>query len=452
MTGQVYIYDGSDPENVYLINSVYGGLWHFDVALQNNRLHIASEWYGILTIDISDIFNVIDLGKTLTGGWNTGSAVHGNLLAVANEGFGFKVFDISSPYNPQPYYFKEDSGFCHSVEFSSDGNYIYGFFKSWDQFRVYDVNTLEKVGWIESPDVGIRRTWVWDDKAVAITETLFGNIKNLFVLNVADPVSPSVETSRSGTFNDVLVDDNGKLFLTTNDSLLVYDLADNYNFLTGIKTGFLQNFKAMAKYKDTLFVYQTNNGLVRYLYDGYSTLTEDVVVSLPYGSPKFMSADTFGLYLVYQKEGLFALDKNDLVQKGYYEHGLEFVVDFLWGPQDIFCKNGFIYLVEYFGQTSVLTNNDNYAGVENPGIIEMDQALELFPNPARDVLNIEFSVSYKKPGYLEIYNVKGELVMKAIIINTEIRKQLNISGFSPGIYHLIYTNSNIISHKKFIKI
>ena len=93
-----------------------------------------------------------------------------------------------------------------------------------------------------------------------------------------------------------------------------------------------------------------NKGLTKYKYNpANDSLTEIFFQTLPMGAPKIMAADQYGLYLVYQTQGLFALDKNTFTQTGYYKTGLEFSPDNLWGQQELLCNNNYIYLTEYFG-------------------------------------------------------------------------------------------------------
>jgi len=69
--GHVYVYDVSDTSNLNLITTIYAGLWHFDVDIQDTILYVASEWYGVQTMGIGDIFNATELGLTLKLGFHS---------------------------------------------------------------------------------------------------------------------------------------------------------------------------------------------------------------------------------------------------------------------------------------------------------------------------------------------------------------------------------------------
>lgn len=409
-TGQIYVYDATDPANIHRITTLYAGLWHFDLAIHERVIHVASEWYGILTLDISDLMNEFEVGRTLTGGWNTGTAVHGDRMAVANEGYGFKVFDISNPAAPQLVGVNSDSNFCMTLEYSQNGDYIYGYYYTRDGFRVYDAHTLQKVASLPGRN-GSSHAWLWKDQAISLYWRTVG-ARQIFFTDVSDPFNPILDTSYQYKANDILVDDQGKLFLTHNDSLTVLDLGNDKAFVTSVKAGFLQNFHSLAKYKDTVFVYVSNKGLVRYLFDDQANvLIEDAIFPLPYGKPSFMAADSLGLYIVDIEAGMFAYDKASLTQTGYYRTSREFVFTHIWGPQDLFCENGLIFLVEYFGQTTILSNKEgNLLPVENrmeplPGPI-------VFPNPFRQQTTIQVDNPLQMQLMLEVFDQKGTLVSR----------------------------------------
>src|ERR1051325_8216789 len=62
--GYIYVYNCNN-NSVQFINELNAGLWHFDLALNGNRLYVASEWYGIKTLNISNPMSEIDMGNTL---------------------------------------------------------------------------------------------------------------------------------------------------------------------------------------------------------------------------------------------------------------------------------------------------------------------------------------------------------------------------------------------------
>ncbi len=378
----VVVFTATSASNMQLLTGIYAGLYHFDCDIHNNTAYIASEWYGLLTVDITNIFNPIDLGKTLTGGWNTSSDVYGNKMVVGNEGYGFKVFDITDKYNPVLLDTNLAGGFCFNIRYSSNGNYIYGCYFTGNGFRVYDANTLAQVGSI-SGFTGMALSKVWQNKFITYKQPVLGQTQ-LVMIDVATPAAPTVQITKNLIVKDIaLRDANGRLFVSTNDSIYVYDIANNLQRKFAKNHGIFQQFDKMAYYNDTLYCYVVNKGLTKYKYNpANDSLTEISFQILPMGTPKLMAADSYGLYLVYQTQGMFALDKNNFSQTGYYKTGLEFTPDNLWGQQEIFCNNNFIYLAEYFGQTSIFSNNPALVSVQNPEKVIEEDCIKVYPNPS----------------------------------------------------------------------
>ena len=72
----------------------------------------------------------------------------------------------------------------------------------------------------------------------------------------------------------------------------------------------------------------------------------------------------------------------------------------------------------------------------------------IFPNPAEDVIYLEFSNG--DSGILELYNLVGELI-KTISIQTNV-EMFDVSDLSPGTYYISYRYKGKQNCKKFIKI
>ena len=430
--GQVYVYDATDENNVQFITPVWGGLWHFDVALQDHYLQVASEWYGVQTMDISDLDDAVYIGRTPTGGWNWGSDANDEKLVVAGGGYGFKVFDITDPSNPVLEIIRNpDSNFCKNIEISQDGQYIFGYYLTNEGMRVYDINNPTTVLAAVPANHGDRDTWKWNDKLISLNKPTLG-AQSVHVIDVANPLAPFKDTSFNYNSNDLLVDENGLLFLTKNTAIEVFDIANNFALVASQPGQVFQNFKTMAKYHDSLFVYVTNRGLVRYIFSN-QVFVEDTVISLPFGEPQFMAADRYGLYLSSLTNGLFSFNKKSLAQTGYYRHSMEFVHEHVWGVQDLFCENELIFLVEFFGQTTILTHKN---GQLNP--VSEDQFAH-WPPPPRVVQLPGIPVTriwFRKTGTGEtngrLFDSSGRLVKT---LKTETNHfDLPQSSQAPGVY------------------
>ncbi|MBU0765343.1 MAG: T9SS type A sorting domain-containing protein [Bacteroidetes bacterium] len=426
--GYVFIYDASNPDSIHFLNNIIAGLWHFDVSLHEKTLYIASEWYGVKTVDVTDIYNTADLGNTLTGGWNEGSDVHGNTLIVANEGYGFKKFDISNPYNPVQVQENQDPGFCLRAKISEDGNYLYTLWSTYDNFRIFTLDSLNEI-FSMGGENGNDRWVVNGTKIYASWKPLLGT-KTLNVIDVADPYNAHLDTSITININEICVADN-KLYLTNDAGLNVYNIADDsLQLLITVTPGFLQSFKAITAFSDTVYCFVVNKGLVRYLLqsDGANyTLYEDAVFPLPNGSPTFMANDHWGLYLGYRLYGLYSYDKTTIEQKSWYRTGLDYISPNIYGMRDLHCREGYIILVEYHSQTTLLTNNNNFlsAPVHCPARKDETAIINAYPNPTSG----DFRLKPEVEGQVRIFDITGKQVF--IFRNDDI---ISLSGLEPGMY------------------
>ncbi len=460
--GYVYVYNVSDTGNVHFITDINAGLWHFDVAIGNHKMFVASEWYGVKTIDISNLLAPVNLGLTLTGGWNCASDKYGNRMVVAQEGYGFKQYDISDPQHPQLINDVVTIGFCYGIHYDKTGNYIFSFNYTDDDFRVYRASDLMLMSSL-NPNSGLVITdyykeEVWEDKAIAIQKPVFLGIgsKNVICYDVSDVSNPFVDTvlSPTGQVEDIEVTSSGKLFLSTTSYMYVYDLVNNYQQLVNLPVTFLQQFHDIAVFEDTLYVYVSglNPGIEKYAYNGSSLLTQvGGTYSIPVNDPKFVAADAFGLYLDYQEAGLYAFDKTNVIQTGYYKHGLEFYRPDQWGQSGLFCKDSLIFLVEYFGQTSILSNYDSLnSGV--PGLAS-DHAFEVYPNPVTGKLMIRFpgeTLSGVEATTIQVLNIIGAQMLSISITRSgDLASEVDLSTLPGGVYILREKNSGIV--QRFIK-
>jgi len=81
-------------------------------------------------------------------------------------------------------------------------------------------------------------------------------------------------------------------------------------------------------------------------------------------------------------------------------------------------------------------------------IVNPNSAINLFPNPAGDQLNISMDGVNRKT-QIKVYNLMGKLVMQQESANSLI--QLNISKLSAGIYLVNVNDGKETRSAKFIK-
>ena len=89
--------------------------------------------------------------------------------------------------------------------------------------------------------------------------------------------------------------------------------------------------------------------------------------------------------------------------------------------------------------------------VDHTGVKDIDPALtyNLYPNPANDLLYIQYTLDFKDKIEYTMYNVHGQPVQVSSLIQplTVIR----ISGLSSGIYYIRFNDKNSLKVLKFIK-
>jgi hypothetical protein len=78
--------------------------------------------------------------------------------------------------------------------------------------------------------------------------------------------------------------------------------------------------------------------------------------------------------------------------------------------------------------------------------------LEIYPNPSRDVFNVEFVSENKQTIEVRIVNLVGEIIFTENLENFEgeYTHQFNLSEYSKGIYLLEIDTDNGIVNKKLI--
>ena len=96
------------------------------------------------------------------------------------------------------------------------------------------------------------------------------------------------------------------------------------------------------------------------------------------------------------------------------------------------------YALEQADITSLYTNN----ALSSSNFTQNNLEVALYPNPVRDILNIETVLDIQS---VEIYNIQGQKVL------TSNQKQINVSGLATGMYVVrIQDAENNISTKKIV--
>jgi hypothetical protein len=86
---------------------------------------------------------------------------------------------------------------------------------------------------------------------------------------------------------------------------------------------------------------------------------------------------------------------------------------------------------------------DFQVGLSNQDPLE--NAFNLFPNPAENVIYIEYTVTVFS---ITIYNQLGQVVL--IKSRQELSTELNVNDFSRGVYYVELVSENKTFRKKFV--
>ncbi len=446
----LYVYDATSPYEMHFLNRIYAGLWHFDVCKKNKTLFVASEWYGVKTVDISDFFNPADMGNTFTGGWNTGSDICANRLCTANEGGGLFLYDISDLQNPVKLNSTDRGTFCHTVRFSNDGQYIYAFYSTDTGFYVYSVPNLATIGFIKN-NVGEKKAFVSGDILVSQQSTLTQGKYVIYFISVENPSSPFVIDSISLFVNDFFVC-SGKMFASSDKKISVYDIREGVPVL--VEEYLLDQNDiagAITVSQDTVFCHisKTDTNYIALL--TFDSVSNNLIFNgyFPTGindsKPKTIASDNNFLYLGYNLYGLRKYDKTTLNYLSFYKTGLDYKnYENKFGLTELQCKRNLIVLSEYFAQTSLLVNDTAILPVpyyEN----RTNKTITVFPNPASDILFIKMQPGEKMQIEYQIYDSRGKKVLKGA------GDRINIKNLKQGVYFIAVNTGNFLTGVKFIK-
>ncbi|HBX51047.1 MAG: hypothetical protein A2309_00855 [Bacteroidetes bacterium RIFOXYB2_FULL_35_7] len=92
----------------------------------------------------------------------------------------------------------------------------------------------------------------------------------------------------------------------------------------------------------------------------------------------------------------------------------------------------------------ILITGTALSGIE---INQMGNNIEVYPNPAKDVLFVDLNNSGFNAALMEIYDITGKLVHKENL-NSSVLKKLDISTFNKGIYFLRFIGDETIETQK----
>ncbi len=98
---------------------------------------------------------------------------------------------------------------------------------------------------------------------------------------------------------------------------------------------------------------------------------------------------------------------------------------------------------------SVWSAANNFKTINDVGIEDNEsETAIIYPNPAKDILNLKIAATDNKAKSIEIYNLLGKMQYQSSIVNNQI--QINVTDFSKGIYILNIKSNNKINSYRFV--
>ena len=358
----VWVFDCTDPFDVSQIAWVPQGLLYFDTALDGNLLHVASEWYGVVTVDITDLDATEILGNTVTGGWNVATAVNGDWVVNALEGYGFEILDISDPAAPEVLTHDDNPGFCNSIAFSEDRSLVFGGYLSTGGFRIFDVTGVGGGGDpvllsnLQNITAAKRIAPVGDRVYVARP------INGVTRIDISDPSNPRVCCTGSiflGDHQDIVAHGDSVIaacggriqaFLFTDDAATqAGNIIPPWFWFTSCD--------AVAWRDGNIWVPWQNKGVYRYeaRFEGGEFVFTEAASRIESGDYGYITVDEKYVYVLRKTEGrMLVLDRETLEQvAGFTASGGYRDLPF-YGVTDVKEQDGFVFVTDYFSQLNIV--------------------------------------------------------------------------------------------------
>lgn len=361
--GAVAVYSLRDTREPHYLGQVALPAAPYHLALVGRRLHVAFGDRSIVTYDFGkwqagDCRTLPEIGwSPRSGGFCLGADAQGDKLLTANGDAGAILHLIQDRKTIALRTF-ERLGRVEQVRFLGDGSIA----ACWvarggaDSIVVVQVADGKPIGGLGG---GYGHRWVVGsrDRFVCARDDKSG----FDILDFRNPQKPKKEQTVLLNFNDLSLDEAGRLLVSTDHNVRLFDIGSGGFSELASFARWGDGFGAVASDGDALYACTVKRGLIRFRLvkdsRGYS-LKEELVWKLPHKQPQRMVIDQHGIYLAYNDYGIYALDKQRFETMGYYRTGLEYRNHSEEGLQDIFCKDGKVFVVEYYGQVTVLKRTD----------------------------------------------------------------------------------------------
>lgn len=361
--GGVVLYSLRTPGQLRCIGQIPLPQVPLHIALSGKRLHVAMGDHGIVSYDLGrwrpgncDFPSEVGRSQASGGYCHGADAFRDQLLTASGEAGA--ILHMIQDKKMLATRSIERVGNVRQARFLGDGTYAALWVASTraDSVVIVQLSDGKPVAKLDGP-LGHHIVMGWRDRFVCGRDDRSG----FDLLDLRNPLKPRREQSVLVNFNDLYLDAEGKLVVSTEHNVRVFDMAGGglAEVATYAKWG--EGFGAVAAEADVVYASSLKRGLIRFrlVKDARgSSLKEELVWKLPHKQPQRIAVDASGLYVAYNDYGVYAIDKSRLATTGYYRTGLEYRGDPDRGLQDISCREGKIYIVEYYGQVTILKRED----------------------------------------------------------------------------------------------
>lgn len=373
------IFDITNPNEMTLLSSIGLSGTALSTDYWNNHIYVTAPSESITILDITNPQNVVKVSEIEKVNASYEVHVKDNLLFRGNFN-QIMVYDVTEPSNPV---------------------YLNSFLTATNPDNTLKHNNLLFVSYSE----------------------------NLEVFDISDIMSPNLlgDYPYVGTYD--MVAEGNILYLVNTSGVLILDISDPSNISQLSST---QNFfsKSLALKDSLLYVVSSVHTIPESslnVFDVTDPTSVERVSSLEQNK-KFEHVCIEGDYLyVFERYiGLQIYDIQELtpVLCGFYSHSLYHFESAV--------VNGIMYVPAIAGID--LVQNDLITSTENI-FIERSERLNLFPNPAADVINLELETDNPAGVFTwEITQMNGVVAKSGIL--TAGQRQISLCGLPAGVYVL----------------
>ncbi|MEY3443477.1 MAG: hypothetical protein RLZZ519_1758 [Bacteroidota bacterium] len=361
--GAIAFYDVKNPAQIRYLGQLALPAAPQHVAVSGRNLYVAMGDNGILSYDLKQLksggcFELPPKGRNPgTGGYCRGADAQGERLLTANGDAGAMLHLIQNRKTIATKTFSK-VGKVEQVRLLGDGTYA----ACWiadslaDSLVILQMADGKQVASLPGP-FGHSSVVAWQGRVVCVREDKTG----FDILDLRNPLKPKKEQTVLLNLNALNLDAAGRLVVSTEHNIRVVDLSTGgYSEMASLAR-WGEGFGAIVSESDAIYVCTAKRGMVRYrlVKEGRTTtLREDGFAPLPHKLPQKIAVDPMGIYVAYNDFGVYALDKQHFSVTGYCRTGMDYLGRRHEGVQDLFCRDGKIFVAEYYGQVTVLQRKD----------------------------------------------------------------------------------------------